>query len=667
MQKILILLCLIMSSFVFSQQTQNVDFTHLKADISVHPYKKKVTGKVTYKLNVLQRIDSVAIDAQKMKIHSVLVNNKKVDVSVTDKQLIVYKKFKENKLYTISLQYEATPKKAIYFLGWQFKNASAEIQKQVWTQGQGKYTSNWLPSFDDMNEKLEFDLSFTFDKNYEVISNGKLVSVKENDSLKTWHYDMQKPMSSYLVALAIGKYDVYKETSKSGVPLKLYYYPKDSLKVEPTYRYTLDIFDFFEYEIGVPYPWQNYKQIPVHDFLYAGMENTSATIFSDAFVVDNVAFNDKNYVNVNAHELAHQWFGDLVTEESGTHHWLQEGFATYYALLAERLVFGDAYYYWRLYEYAEELKLQDDMGQGTALLNPKASSTTFYKRGAFVLHQLRQLIGEERFKEAVKRYLTKYRFKNVTTAHFFDEVEYLTGEDFSEFIQLWLKTKTFPYEAALKSIKHSVMLQEYEMVDCEAANSRCDNHYLTSGVSDEAKIKVISQRPEKVTQTVFKNPLKVRQAIAQYVKTIKPSIKKDYESLLNDASYKTIEYALYHLWTNFPEDRKKYLDKTKEIIGLSDKNVRLLWLALALHTPNYNPSLKPDYLKELRFYTNPRYSFEVRQNAFSYLMSLDAFDKQTLINLKTGTYHHNWRFKTFSKSLIKKLSEKEEYKELLKD
>ncbi len=86
------------------------------------------------------------------------------------------------------------------------------------------------------------------------------------------------------------------------------------------------MFDFLEDEIGFPYPWQNYKQVPVHDFFYAGMENTSLTIFSDAFVVDSIGFNDRNYINVNAHELAHQWFGDLVTAKSGEHHWLQEGF-----------------------------------------------------------------------------------------------------------------------------------------------------------------------------------------------------------------------------------------------------------------------------------------------------------------------------------------------------
>ena len=134
---------------------------------------------------------------------------------------------------------------------------------------------------------------------------------------------MQKPMSSYLLVLAIGKFDKKIEFSNSGIPLEMYYRPKDAVKFEPTYRYSKPIFDCLESEIGLKYPWEIYRQIPVRDFLYAGMENTSATLFSSHLIVDSIGFEDRNYTNVNAHELAHQWFGDLVTAESGTHHWLQ--------------------------------------------------------------------------------------------------------------------------------------------------------------------------------------------------------------------------------------------------------------------------------------------------------------------------------------------------------
>src|SRR5690606_2954588 len=143
----------------------------------------------------------------------------------------VYNHFKSNEIYELSLNYSANPKKALYFIDWDTGGGN----NQIWTQGQGKYTSNWLPSFDDMNEKVEFDLIITFDKDYEVIANGKLTNKLDDGSTITWHYDMQQPMSSYLVALAIGKYDKKVETSKSGISLEMYYYPQDSLKIEPTY------------------------------------------------------------------------------------------------------------------------------------------------------------------------------------------------------------------------------------------------------------------------------------------------------------------------------------------------------------------------------------------------------------------------------------------------
>src|SRR5690606_19262861 len=129
--------------------------------------------------------------------------------------------------------------------------------EQIWTQGQGKYTSHWLPSFDDMTEKIEFDLSLVFDGRYQVAANGKLVGKREAGQGKIeWSFDMKGPMSSYLVAFAIGRYDKKTVHSNSGVPIELYFVPKDSSKVEPTYRHTQGIFDFLEGEIGLAYPWQ---------------------------------------------------------------------------------------------------------------------------------------------------------------------------------------------------------------------------------------------------------------------------------------------------------------------------------------------------------------------------------------------------------------------------
>lgn len=652
---------LFIAQFSIAQQTNSVDFKRVEALVLFNQIEVDSTLFNAYEITfeVLKKTDSIYLDAVNMRIDNVALNGEAAIFKNDGKKLIVYNDFKASENYTLNFIFFASPKKAMYFVGW-----DTAARNQIWTQGQGKYTSNWLPSIDDMNDKIEFDITYAAPTNYTVIANGKLASKSESPGYILWEYDMQQPMSSYLVAVVIGKYDKQIRISQSGIPLELYYYPEDYLKVEPTYRYTKQMFDFLEKEIGISYPWQNYKQVPVHDFLYAGMENTSLTIFSDMFVTDSIGFKDENYVNVNAHELAHQWFGDLVTETDGRHHWLQEGFATYYALLAERDIFGKNYYYWRLYEYTQELLDQDRQGAGTALLDPKASSTTFYKRGALALHVLRENIGSVAFKTAVENYVYKHQFKNVQTNDFIVEAEAASEKKLTTFVNIWLENKAFPYDEAMESIKKSAFIQEYLMTDCEAFTSKCD-YYLTSGISNEAKSRVISQIPARVTAQVFDENVFIRQAIAENLMKVPQNLKQESERLLEDASYKTKEAALYNLWQLYPESRRDYLDKTKDVVGFSNKNVRLLWLTLALYTNDYQKANKQLFFNELVSYTAPKFNFEVRQMAFNYLKSLNLFNEEALKNLLEASRHYNWRLKKYAKNLIEELSKNSQYKAVL--
>lgn len=641
---------------VTAQQTDYVDFKLLHATLSVEPDSSTVYGQVKVKFEILKDVDSVFIDAISMKFDFIGDTNEGVKFNYDGKKLWIISDFQSNKEYTIFFNYEAQPRKALYF-------TKVNVNDQIWTQGQGKYTSNWLPSIDDVNDKIEFDLSITYENGYEVLANGKLIDKEIGEEFTKWTYDTQKPMSSYLVALAIGKYNKKIETSNSGIPLDYYYYPKDSLKVEPTYRYSKQMFDFLEEEIGFSYPWQNYKQVPVKDFLYSGMENTSLTIFSDGFVVDSIGFNDRNYITVNAHELAHQWFGDLVTATSSEHHWLQEGFATYYALLAERDVFGDDHYYWQLFENAQELIAQDKAEQSTSLLDPKSSSTTFYKKGAWALHVLREQVGDSAFKEGVKTYLNKHQFGNVKTRDFISEIEKSSQQDLSVFVNDWLTEITLPEDAMVKSLRKSAFMREYLGINCEEYSQKCKD-YLVSNISDKAKIKVVSQIYNHIDTEAFRNNLEVRQAIAQYVSEISKELKTEYESLLNDKSYLTIEVALYNLWVNFPEERVKYLHKTKDIKGFNDYNVRLLWLVLHLNTIEFQPEQKQAVLNELIGYSLPGQHFELRMKAFDYLKLIGGFEVESLKSLLDATKHHNWRFSKYAKELITELVKESTYKQM---
>ena len=294
-------LFLFISTFAFAQQTQFVDFKSVLGKIAINPTEKIVSGDVIYDFEVLKPIDTIKIDAQNMTFSNIKVNGKSISFLNTTKQLQLIFPFKKGK-NKLTFEYSAKPKQTMYFVGSEENN-----NLEIWTQGQGKYTSHWFPSFDDVNEKVVFNLNIVFNKDYQVISNGLLQFKSELDGLCVWNYRMQKPMSSYLLMLAIGKYDKISQKSKSGIPLELYIEPKEVSKSEPTYRNSKQIFDFLETAIGVKYPWEIYKQVPVRDFLYAGMENTSATLFTTRYVVDSVGFEDRNYTNVNAHELAHQW------------------------------------------------------------------------------------------------------------------------------------------------------------------------------------------------------------------------------------------------------------------------------------------------------------------------------------------------------------------------
>ena len=678
MKHILFIFLLFICFTIQAQQTEYVDFKTVKASLYIDLIKAEVTGSVEYSFDILKATDSIFLDSPNIIYDSIEINglnNFNLNSEAIVLNGIVKRNFVQSKDNVMVVKYHVKPKKALYFI-----NKDEGIQ--AWTQGQGKYTSNWLPSLDDTNDKMEFDLSIKADSDYQVISNGQLLNIEKSEGYNTWHYDMQKPMSSYLVALTIGKYNKQELTSKSGIPIELYYYPEDSARVEPTYRYTKKMFDFLEEEIGVPYPWQNYKQVPVKDFLYSGMENISLTIFSDDFMIDETSFVDKNYVNVNAHELAHQWFGDFVTATEGKHHWLQEGFATYYALLAEHEVFGDDYYYNRLYEYAKELIVQEQEDQATALLDAKASSTTFYKKGAWALHMLKEIVGEQVFKQAVKNYLNAYAYKNVETQDFITEVEKLYGQNLNSFENEWLLSKTLPLAKMRATLKQNESIAFLETIEHSAYLSyRTDNNgYVPSSLVTELpkgfyteRLAVLREALKKPDYPTYKdlideafnsNEIKTRQLLAQ---RIPEGFKAQNESLLKDASYLTVEYALMNLWSKFPKDRAKYLETTKEIIGFNDKNVRCLWLTLALITPEYNPAFNDVYLRELKDYTSSQYGFKTRQNAFSYINNIQIFDFETLANLIDATNHHNWRFKSFASDLLQSLSEDQKYKSIISD
>ena len=669
-------LLLLLTAISFAQQNPAVDFLTINASLQINPVKRNVVGKCEYTFELTGKTDTIRIDAQRMEFTDVKINGFKVSTRNNKRELLLYEGFRKgtNKL---TFAYEAFPTQAMYFVNWDFSetiDTPEEVQGQIWTQGQGKNTSNWLPSFDDVNEKVLFGLTVVFQKSFEVVSNGILMKkVAAGDDI-LWQYQMPKPMSSYLVMLAIGHFHKKEDRSLSGIPLEMYYEHEDSLKAEPTYRYSTRVFDFLEKEIGVPYPWGIYRQIPVRDFLYAGMENTSATTFSRDYIIDNTGYVDRNYLNVNAHELAHQWFGDLITAKSGKDHWLQEGFATYYALLAEREIFGEDYFYAKLYKSAQQIK-DAAATDAVPILDPKASSLTFYQKGAWALHVLREAVGSEKFNLAVQNYLVKYAFKNVTTSDFLTELNLVSEYDTNAFRKKWLESTVFQQEEVDALLKKNAFMAQYmELVksppDLKKNKAeilellKSDAYYPIKELLVYQNITQPFELKADLLSTALKtNELHVRQAVAATLTDIPESFRTEYETLLDDKSYETQELALFHLWQQFPAERKRYLDLSKDWVGFQDKNLRLLHLSLAMSADIDQKEKLKSYL-ELLQYTGTNYDSNLQQNALRQLLNLGVYTEEVLRSLVYGTGNHRWQFVKFSKDNIRKLLKEQKYRDI---
>jgi aminopeptidase N len=383
-------------------------------------------------------------------------------------------------------------------------------------------------------------------------------------------------------------------------------------------------------------------------------------------VVDSTGFEDRSYTNVNAHELAHQWFGNLVTAESGKHHWLQEGFATYYALLAEKEIYGEDYFYSKLYESAQQLKFASRTDT-IPVLNAKASTLTFYQKGAWALFVLQKEIGDKAFKKAVSNYLKKHAFKSVNTPDFFAEIKKVSRYDLDNFSKVWLENTVFNTQQAnslLLKNKAIQILFEVDKLKNKPLSEKRDflKKTMQSDVCFSVKEAILNQLKNEnwedkksffILALETKN-MQLRQSVAASLNEIPESFRTQYETLLQDKSYQTQEIALYNLWHNFPVQRIQYLDKSKTWIGFNDYNLRTLWLTLALSTPNYAEE-KGALINELIQYSSINYEANTRQNALDKLLSFKIINDVVLENLVNATTHHMWQFSKFGRDNIRKL------------
>ncbi len=422
----------------------SADISNMKVEVAFDCPKGLVKGRVTHTFTPLRKsIDTLFFDGPDISILNAVLDGKAVQFKTNAEGVVVYfsPPLSSEKSYNLALSYEATPKKGIYFIGWnspEVKDPKNQTRHQIWTQGQGIDNRYWIPMYDNMNDKFTTETVVTFDKDYNVLSNGLLKSSKPNtDGTKTWHYAMSKPHAGYLLMLAIDKYAVKKSKTKTGVPVAFWYYPESPEKVEPTSMHTEKMIEFLEEETGIPYPWETYSQVMVQDFMYGAMENTTATIFGDFFNVDSRGFLDRNYIGVNCHELTHQWFGDLITARGGGDTWLQESFATYYAkIFFETIESKDKVKFMQRQEQASALKASENDNNPVRFTG--AGTARVYQKGSSVIQMLRYVLGDEDFKKVIKHYLSLHAYKNVETNDLVQAIQDVTGQNLDWFFDQWI-------------------------------------------------------------------------------------------------------------------------------------------------------------------------------------------------------------------------------------
>lgn len=409
-----------------------IDVKHLSAFIEIDPYTKSVKGKAVFSFIPLRNeIDSLIFNIPDINISEAEINNSKVKFILKGDNLIIYPENEHiaKEVNKITLIYTSSKSRYLYTTGWD--DPKGLMRKEVWAHR----PNSWLPY---ITARITVDMHIRFDNRYNVFSNGIRDSITVNsDNTKTWHYSMPAPHPFFSTALVIGDYKWKEMKTESGIPLELWYYPDQEDRFETAYKYSREMFSFFEKEFGFHYPWALYRQAPVADYLYGAMETTTSTIFGDYMFVDDRSWWMRNYVNVNAHELAHQWFGNYITHIPNCDVWLTESFATYYAKLFEKSLFGEDFY---------ENDRNNEMLKATELSvlnsNPLrsgfAGTQRIYQKGSLVLDMLRDVMGDENFRKAVNHYLNKFEYTDAETKDFERAIWESTGISIPWFFDEWL-------------------------------------------------------------------------------------------------------------------------------------------------------------------------------------------------------------------------------------
>ncbi len=450
--------------FAFAHSPRNFErdrpfsIAHLALDLALDVARKSVVGSATLEVvRVDPEAEEIALDAIAFDLRSVKIDGKPADYRYDGRQITVVVP-KGTSRAKLAVAYAATPRRGLYFL--EPDEHVRDRPRQVWSQCQEEDARHFIPCHDKPHVKMTTELAIRVPNGWYALSNGRLVSkdTPEGKSEGPWrfHWKMDDPHPSYLLTLVAGEFAELTATAEGSgaagadVPLT-YLVPKgreeDGAR---TFARTPEMIACFSRLTGVPYPWNKYAQVVVSDFIFGGMENTTATTMYEHILLDAKAALDVSSDDLISHELAHQWFGDFVTCRDWSEGWLNEGFATYleHVWREERLGADE-------YEYGVKVDLDAYLGEAAGRYRPAIVCQDYdspldlfdrhlYEKGGLVLHMLRVELGAELFWTGIHLYLTRHARGVVETRDLMRALEEVSGRSLGRFFEQWVNKPGHP-------------------------------------------------------------------------------------------------------------------------------------------------------------------------------------------------------------------------------
>lgn len=410
---------------------------HIALALDLDIPNQRYTGTCKIRLTpVRSGIDRLVLDAVNLQIESVMVGNLAQSFDHNGEQLYIQLSHPTiaGKPIELAITYHSdNPQRGLYFVAPTEHQPDKPVQ--VWTQGEDEDSRYWFPCFDYPGQLATSEIRVRVPKPYQAISNGELVDTVEEGDAKIFHWVQKAVHPSYLMTLAVGDFDEIRDEWE-GIPVTYYAQKGRKDDAQRTMGKTPKMLAFFSDRFGYRYPFPKYAQVCIKDFTFGGMENTSCTLLTDRCLLDErAALDNTNSEMLVAHELAHQWFGDLLVINHWSHAWVKEGMATYSEVLWTDDQYGaDEAAYYRLNEmrrYLSEDKSRYRRPMVTHIYREPIElyDRHIYEKGACVYHMIRTELGDELFWQAIHGFVNKFAHKTVETLDLIRTIEETTGRN----------------------------------------------------------------------------------------------------------------------------------------------------------------------------------------------------------------------------------------------